>query len=273
MEAILRDTFKRYTELVPERRLPCRCRPGCTHSYAYEVVVGRRNSKKTDITCGDSGEDVPLESLLMGYSPTSPAGHRAEESERRRSYTTLLRAMNEQIEKTCPSVFMLLPSLGFKQLPTFWESFTGAEELDLCLYCEHDSTPHSIYRFLPNKVWIDKLKTHWRPLIAVSLHVAPLARAVGWAADVVAFHAFGEAAEGFHGSNHPALSPLVADLGQRNAPQPVDIQTREVLRELINHQDMNRPLGTHFGGLHRHIVEDGRLLWLCPYHLEAYRSR
>jgi hypothetical protein len=277
MEAILRDTFRRYKELVPERRLPCRCRPGCTYSYDYEVVVRRRNSNKTDITCGISGDDVPLESLLMGYSPTTQAGRRAEESERRRSYTTLLRAMNEQMEKTSPSVFTLAPSLGFKQLPTFWESFTGKEELDLCLYCEHDSdwhtTPYSVYRFLPNKDWIEKLKAHWSPLIAVSLHVAPLAKAVGWAADIVAFHAFGEALDGLHGEDHPALSSMAAELGRQEVPQLIDIRTREVFKELIDHLDSKRPPGTHYGGLHRHIVEDGRLLWLCPDHLEAYRVK
>jgi Leucine-rich repeat (LRR) protein len=277
MEAILSDTFRRYKELVPERRLPCRCRPGCTFSYVYEVVVGRRNSKKTDITCGDSGKDVPLDSLLMGYSPTTAAGRRAEEAERRRYFTTLIRAMNEQIEKTCPSVFTLAPSLGFKQLPTFWETFTGAEELDLCLYCEDDSgwhtTPHSIYRFLPDKEWIDKLKAHWRPFIAISLHVAPLARAVGWAADVVAFHALGEAAEGLHGPSHPPLSPIAAELGRQESPKLIDIRTREVLKELIDHLDSKRPPGNHYGGLHRHIVEDGRLLWLCPDHLEAYQTK
>jgi hypothetical protein len=277
MEAILTDTFKRYKELVPERRLPCRCCPGCPHSFSFEVVIGRRKSNKAYITCGDSGEDVPLDSLLMGYSPTTPAGHLAEESERRSNFTTVLRAMNEQLEKTCPSIFTLVPTREFKQLPTFWESFTGEEELDLSLYCEHDSgwhpTPHSIYRFLPNRDWIERLKAHWSPLVAFSLHVAPLAKAVGWAADLVVFHAFGEAVEGLHGAGHPALSPMAAELGREEAPQHVGIRTREVLKELIDHLDSKLPLGSHYGGLRPHIVEDGRLLWLCPDHLDIYKSR
>jgi len=149
MEAILRDTFKRYKGLVVQRRLPCPCRPGCTHSYDFDVVVKRRNTGKGIITCGLSGDDVELDLLLVGFSPTTPAGQRARQSERRREYTSLLRAMNEQMEKVCPSVFTLTPSQGFRQLPTFWETFTGADELDLCLYCEHDSgwhqTPHGVY--------------------------------------------------------------------------------------------------------------------------------
>jgi len=193
MEAILQDTFKRYKELVPQRRLPCPCRPGCPESFLFDVVVRRRNSRETNITCNDSGTNVLLDSLLMGFSPTTAAGLLAEESERRRLFTTLIRALNEQREKTCPSVFTLAPSVGFKQLPTFWESFTGEEELEFCLYCERDrgwhSTGDSIYRFRPNRVWIEKLKAHWGPLVAISLHIAPLAKAVGWAADMVAFHA------------------------------------------------------------------------------------
>jgi hypothetical protein len=27
------------------------------------------------------------------------------------------------------------------------------------------------------------------------------------------------------------------------------------------------------GGLNPHIVEDGRLLWLCPDHLKAYKRK
>lgn len=129
------------------------------------------------------------------------------------------------------------------------------------------------YRFLPEKVWVEKLKKHWSPLIAISLHVAPLARAVGWATDIVTFHAIGEAVEGFHGGDRPALSPLVNEVGRQDAPRPVDVRSREVLEGLINHLDSRRPQGPHHGGLHAHIVEDGRLLWLCPDHLEAYQTR
>jgi hypothetical protein len=123
------------------------------------------------------------------------------------------------------------------------------------------------------KAWVEKLKTHWTPLLAISLRVAPLARAAGWAYDIVAFHAIGEAVEGLHGGSHPALSPLADEVGTQEAPLPVDIRTREVLKDLIDHLDSKRPLGPSYGGLHPHIVEDGRLLWLCPDHLEAYRPK
>jgi hypothetical protein len=110
-------------------------------------------------------------------------------------------------------------------------------------------------------------------LVAISLHIAPLAKAVGWAADMVAFHALGEAVEGLHGGIHPLHSPRADALGRQETPRLVDIQTRDLLKELIDHLDSQRPHGPRNGGLHPRTVEDGRLLWLCEKHWEAYRKK
>jgi len=276
MEAILRDTFRRYKELVPQRRLPCPCRPGCSESFLFDVVVGRRKSKETYITCNDSGANVSLDSLLMGFSPTTAAGRLAEEADLRRMFTALIKALNEQSEKTCPSVFTLGPSQGFRQLPTTWESFTKEDQLELRLYCEHDSgwhpTHESVYRFSPDKVWLEKLKANWGPLLAITLHVARLVKAVDWLADVVVFRALEDALEDTHGGVHPVHSPRAGDLLLQEAPKLVDIQTREVLKELIDYVDSKHPHEPRNGGLHPLTVEDGRRLWLCERHWKEYQK-
>jgi hypothetical protein len=143
------------------------------------------------------------------------------------------------------------------------------------LYCEHDGgwhlTQHSVYRFIPEKAWITNLKKHWKPLIVISLRVAPLAKAIGWAAEMASLHAFGESLEVLDGEKGPSLSPLADELGRRQEARPIEIETREFLEELIKHLDSERQSGSRFGGLHRHLVEDGRLLWLCPEHVRLYR--
>jgi hypothetical protein len=277
MEAILEDTFRRYKELAPQRRLPCPCRPGCPESFLFDVVVRRRRSSEKDITCGDSGANVPLDTLLTGYSPTTPAGRLAEASDLRRMYTALIKALNEQMEKTCPSVFTLGPSSGFKQLPTYWETFTSEDELDLSLYCEYDPGWHlasdSVYRFSPDRIWTEKLKRHWGLLAAITLHVAPLVKGASVLADAIGFDALGEAVEDLHGGVHPLHSPRAEDLFRQEAPKLVDIETRTVLKELIDYLNSKHPHKPRNGGLYPLTVEDGRRLWLYKKHYDEYQKK
>ena len=130
MEAILRDTFKRYPGVEPERRLPCPCHPGCPTSYLFEMVLKRRSDRRLYVTCDRSGEDVAIDSLLSGVHRTDTAeGLLALQSEMRRLATGQLRAQREIMRRTCPSVFTLVPVRNFKLLDTWFESFTQAEEL------------------------------------------------------------------------------------------------------------------------------------------------
>ncbi len=67
MEAILRDTFKRYPGLVPEERLPCPCSAGCAYSHKFEVIKRLGREGEPYVTCGESGGRVSIGTLLMGY--------------------------------------------------------------------------------------------------------------------------------------------------------------------------------------------------------------
>jgi hypothetical protein len=279
MEAILRDTFKRYPGLAPEERLPCPCVAGCRHSYRFEVIKRLFRQGEPYVVCDETGEKVYVATLLTGGpAPRTDAGLRAVEAEMRRGFTMIRQSENERMEKPCPTVFTLVRSPDFKQLPGFWESFTKNEELELCLYCEHDSGWHatsaSLYRFRPNQQWVEKLNKHWTPLVAVTRTLGPLSKAAGWAAEV-ALLAAGEAVDRLRKDS--PLSPLSGELGEKEKPQPVDIGTLHVLKDLIEHLDSERrekdPAAPPLGGLHPHIVEDGRLLWLCPDHLSAYETR
>jgi internalin A len=281
MEAILRDTFRRYPGLTAEERLPCPCTDSCSYSYKFEVIKKLGKQGEPYVTCNESGNRVNVASLLTGFPPPqTEAGLRALEAELRRVFTMMLRGLNEQMKKRCPTVFTLGRPAQFKQLATLLESLTRNEELELCLYCEHDSgwhpTSQSLYRFRPNQEWVEKLKERGAPLAAVMLRVIPLVKDAGWAAELL-MQAGSESVKSLSALPHSPLAPLAGELSKEERPEPVDIETIQVLRDLIEHLDSERrknaPVAPCYGGLTPHIVEDGRLLWLCPDHLKAYEAR
>lgn len=279
MEAILWDTFKRYPGAEPERRLPCRCRPGCPSSYLFETVMKRRSDRKTYVTCDDSAEDVLIESLLSDAPRRdTPEGSLAFQSEIRRSTTVQLQALGEILLKTCPSLFTLVPARAFRQLDTWFESITQAEELVLTLYCEHDSgwhsISHSLYLFRPDQEWFDFVKKSWNQFARVTKYVGPLTKAFGKGSKVIWAEAGGLAIEKLPEIPRSAAGTISSALGRHAQPDFIDLETRHLLERLIAHLDSKRPpTEPKNGGLHPYPIDDGRLLWLCPEHLKSYRRR
>jgi internalin A len=279
LQAIMLDTFTRYPGAVPELRFPCPCQPECSTSYLYETVLKRWRENK-NVYCDRSGGDVSAESLLSGACrrPETAEGHLALLSEIRRQFTAERHAKNEQMEKNYPSVFTLVSSRDFKQLDTWLESITKDEELELALYCEHDSgwhpTAHSLYRFTPDQEWFDMVKKSWNKLVAVTKYVGPLAKAVGKASKLVVLEGGGMAAEKLPEVSRFIAGTLSQALRVKDEPDFIDIEVRFLLERLIEHLDSRRPpLEPKNGGLHRHIIDDGRLLWLCPEHKKLYQAR
>jgi hypothetical protein len=247
MQAILLDTFKRYPGAAPERRVPCNCQPACPHSYEYETVLAAsRDSQFPYLRCEQPGKrSVDARSLLSGFKPATPAGVLALESEMRRGFTEQLRAQNERMEKTCPSVFTLVPSKGFKQLDTWMEYATQKEELELALYCEHESgwhaTSHSLYRFRPEQEWFDLMKAHWNQFVKVSKQVGPLASLIGKAAGVQWAELAAGGIEKVPELSREPANALASTLGEKAMPELIDIETRYLLERLIDHLDSERP--------------------------------
>jgi internalin A len=279
LRAILMDTFRRYPGAEPELLFPCPCRPGCSFSHPYETVLKRWRDHK-DVYCQISGEDVAVESLLSGAQrrPETFEGQLALLSEIRRQFTAQRHAQNQEMEKNCPSVFTLVPSKDFKQLDTWLESVTQGEELELAVYCEHDSgwhpTSHSLYRFKPDQEWFDLVKKNWNKLVAVTRYVGPLAKAVGKASKLLALEVGGMAAEKLPEVSRSIAGSFSAELRGKDEPDSIDIEVRHLLERLISYLDSKRPpLEPNNGGLHRHIIDDGRLLWLCPEHKKLYQPR
>jgi hypothetical protein len=279
MEAILRDTFKRYPGAEPERRFPCPCQTGCPTSYLFETVMKRRNDRKEYVTCDKSGEDVSIESLLSGATrPSTADGFHALHSEMRRIATEQLRGVRERMEKTCPSVFTLVPSRDFKLLDTWAESMTQEEELELALYCEHDSgwhsTAHSLYRFRADQQWFDSLKKGWNKFVGVTKYVGPLTKAAGKAGKIIWAEAVGMAIEKLPEASRSAHAALSKVLGEKEKPELIDFETRHLLQQLIDALDSKRSnVEARNGGLYPYLIDDGRLLWLCPDHLRLHKTR
>jgi len=245
----------------------------------FETILKRRNDRKLYVTCDKSGEDVAIESLLSGAQRTDTAeGFLALQSEMRRLATEQLRAQRERMEKTCPSIFTLVPSRQFKQLDTWFESVTQAEELELALYCEHDSgwhaTAHSLYLFRPVQEWFDSMKKYWNRFASVTKYVGPLAKTVGRASGVIWTEIAGLGTEKLPEVLRSAAGAISSSLGRHSRPELIDFETRHLLEMLIGDLDAEqRRTGPKNGGLHPYIIDDGRLLWLCPEHLKSYQRR
>jgi hypothetical protein len=281
MEAILRDTFRRYPGAEPERRFPCPCQTGCPTSYLFETVMKRRNDRKEYVTCDKSGEDVAIESLLSGATrPSTAEGLHALHSEMRRLHTQGIHALNQLMENTCPSVFTLVPARDFKQLETWIESITQVDELELALYCEHDSkwhpTAHSLYRFRLDQKWLDSVKENWKTFVRITKRVGSLAKTIGKASGVTwtIVETGNMVLEKIPEATRAAFGKFAEMLGEKDQPKLIDLETRHLLQQLIEHLDKERPsTEARNGGLHRYIIDDGRLLWLCPEHLNTYKTR
>jgi internalin A len=278
MEAILRDTFKRYPGAVPERRIPCTCSPDCPHSYPYEMVRKRWQHGKEYVIC-ESGSEIAIKPLLTGFErPQSEEGLLAFRAEMRRTFTVLLSALRGKGDEGCPSVFTLVPLEPFQQLDTWLESKTKSPGMELALYCEHDSgwhqTAHSLYRFRPDQHWFEELKRSWNRFVGVTKHVGPLAIAAGKAAQVPWIEAGGLGIDKLPEAPVSDTGKFAAVLGGQAEAGFVDLETRHVLEGLVRYLDAQRAvLEAKNGGLHKYLMDDGRWLWLCPDHIRSYQTR
>ena len=96
----------------------------------------RKRDGKPDVSCEGSGEDVAIGKLLEGVAPVdTQAGMLAALASMRRQVSALQNGQNEELVKTCPSIFTLAPAKGFRLLDTYPEYATQQEELELTLYC------------------------------------------------------------------------------------------------------------------------------------------
>jgi len=118
------------------------------------------------------------------------------------------------------------------------------------------------------------VKKGWNRFACVTRHVGPLAKAIGRAAGLTWVEVTGLGIEKFPEAETSPGGGLTQRLAARDELEPVDIETRFLLEQLIEHLDASRSeLEPRRGGLHPYLVDDGRLLWLCPAHVKSYQSR
>jgi hypothetical protein len=213
----------------------------------------------------------------------SQAGVLAELSALRRQVSAFQNGQNEELIKTCPSVFTLVPAKGFTLLETYIERATQSDELDLTLYCEWEKewhpTQYSVYRFRPERQWYGSLKKNWEKFASVTKRVSPLtsfaAGVIGTPATGIAFKDLSDDAEKLAAKwvKDPS-GALVKELGLRERAQEIDLEARHLMARLIEWLDkMQGETQPPFGDLHPyHVKEDGRLLWLCPAHRAQYEK-
>ena len=168
--------------------------------------------------------------------------------------------------KKCPWLFTLAPSKGFKLLDTMMESLSKDVELDLTLYCQFESGPHttknSIYRFRPDGAAFDGLKKDWNVVAQWSKRLGPVLGLVsGTLKNLPEFE----------------VDPLRRLVGQAGGlergrdPEMIDLEMRGTLEDLLGYLDKT---STHRnGGLHPYQRRDtGEYVWLCPEHRKQYEK-
>ena len=126
----------------------------------------------------------------------------------------------------------------------------------------------------PRMVRFYFLKKGWNKFVGVTKYVGPLAKATGKASKAIWLEATGLGIEKLPEVSRSAAGKFSEVLGQKAQPEFIDIETRYLLQQLIDHLDSQRPATKpKNGGLHRHIIEDGRVLWLCSDHKKLYQPR
>jgi hypothetical protein len=120
------------------------------------------------------------------------------------------------------------------------------------------------------------VKKGWNELLKVTKRVGSLAKTVGKASGVTwaAVEIGDMVLEKMPVASRSSFGTFSKALGQKEGPEPIDLETRHLLQQLIEDLDKKRPAtDARNGGLHPYIIDDGRLLWLCPDHLKSYKTR
>lgn len=133
------------------------------------------------------------------------------------------------------------------------------------------ATKDGVYRFQPDQRWLDLLKKNWNRLVGVTKYVGPLAKAFGKVALWVG--AAGLAIEKLPVVPQSPIAKRFSVLATHE-PELIDVEIRYLLQALIAELDSKRDvMEAPYGGLHPYIIDDRRLLWLCPRHIMSYKTR
>jgi len=101
-----------------------------------------------------------------------------------------------------------------------------------------------------------------------------LTKAAGKASRLIWAEAAGLATEKLPEARRSSAGALSEALGTKSQPEFIDIETRHLLEKLIAYVDSQRPpTAPQNGGLSPYLIDDGRLLWLCPEHIKHYQPR
>lgn len=104
--------------------------------------------------------------------------------------------------------------------------------------------------------------------------VAALAKATGKVSKLLPLEGAGLAAEKLPEAERSPAGALVRAMGERAQISIVELETRDLLQQLIAHLDSKRTITDQKnGGLHKQLIDDGRVLWLCPEHWKMYKGR
>jgi Leucine-rich repeat (LRR) protein len=286
----LNMTLDRFPGLHIQRQVPCPCQSDCPELYDYEDLRSRlaRTPPKDTIECRKSGEDIAVQPLLLGISPSERDATRMgiEQISRslrqlndqmsgqteytQRMFVKLQRLLQNQQESRCPSVFAIVPSDRKRLLGTAYE---------LRLYCEEPGAWHRLpepagcYPIVEHAEWLRRFGPYLKYLLEVLKHAAPL---VGPVLGV----SVGKLDEHLK-ADCELMKELVSQLPERfqeerrgrltamspTAQAGTDADFR-ALTAMLSHLDPDRT----WGGLSRTTTPEGLTLYLCRDHLAAYQS-
>jgi GTPase SAR1 family protein len=310
---ILKNTLDlilaRFEGLRIRREVPCICHwetPSavpCKEVYRYEEdLVRRMEAGKQTIECPASYKDVSVPKLLYGIHISTDVQVMVDiqvgqqEALRRlatlqhtddlllrkldqqseliaRNFTRLWNLEMHKIEAECPNTFFLIPGKHRPFNPKNWVS----HDYQVFLMCQHPPGSHCVgdgYELRKSREWWTTVSPWLKHLITFLKFGVPMG------------HAIGAVVDGVDIKNMAAQIGLLEKITEDLAAIPALDSVDHVEQPHLSKEQLLGPAlralhsflveanpSQYWGGLHKTVIPDGNILWLCDTHRQQYEAK
>lgn len=293
-------TFDRFEGLDVRRVVPCPGHNGesCSHEFDLRTVEKALERNREKIECPATLEEVLVSQLAFGVKL---AGKKQEQLDRiemivsntyqssndkldalieyvQREFTTVFRAMQSNVDTTCPNIVTISP-IDAQQ---WYERFLG-QQMRLQLYCQapgewhppiDDDGNYTGYYTIPNPAeWLLSIENYLKRLVKVLKFASPVIGSWLNSLDAETYLKEFEFQVSLTESLTSKLESIdfeenLADLKALGIGRKLQMKGSDLraLRHLLEELDPSK----HWGGLRRVLTPEGHYLWLCEHHAKSY---
>ena len=304
--SLMRDgldvTFDRFEGLGVKRVIPC---PGhnskpCDHEFDLRHVERQIARKNDIIDCPITEHDdyeIAVQQLAFGvklvganvsiieelHDVKRMIAENNEASQAilelvQRGFTTQFRAMQHDVDSTCPNLMTLYPLEG-----QHWATRPFGQKMRLQLYCQAPGEWHfpvdadnnmlGYYTISDPAKWLKDLAPYLNLLVNALKFATPVVGSWLNFAHTDWYKAEFESQMNFTKSLVSSLKTLDFEAGASDfkhmdvgRKKSIDGANLRVLRHLLEELDPSQ----HWGGLRRVLTPEGHYLWLCEHHAKSY---